>query len=582
VEHSTVPEACTTAWGRLATRAVAVVCALGLLVGAAPASPSQVAASDLSGQISSGRRSQAYFESVMLAQDAVIARIKSQSKATQRAFKHAKRSVAQRKHALWEARGVVAERARRLAELEAQHAQTPVEQIPPDWSARVKELRGELATATSRRVAIGKALRTSIRQRQARQHRLGALKRQRRGAVARRESAEAGLGAYIVEMTRLAQERAENQSSMRLSTVTGFTWPSVGRISQTYGCTGFRLNPRRGSCAHFHDGLDIVAPYGSRIASAADGVVAYAGWNPWDEGGRAWLMVVSHPDGYVTRYGHLVPSEIARVGEFVRQGQAIGRMGNTGRSTGTHLHFELLRGGDDVDPSAYLPEGMVTVKVAKPSRDRDRARQGSARKGADGGRAADRPKGGTPAGRTGEPSGADDRGRDSRARHAGSNDGRSRDARIQDADAPGASDDVERDVFALSWSADPGSVATTVVDVSGTPLATSRQPDGRRDMVAAGPRAAADPARRPADVLPVDAKADAADARTCPGLSPDDGLPGWPAGGGGAATPGHDGDAVAACVSLPGVGLADMPGRAPEDGFQGVPKPERGSSPVPS
>jgi hypothetical protein len=150
----------------------------------------------------------------------------------------------------------------------------------------------------------------------------------------------------------------------------------VGRLSQTYGCTGYRLNPRRGSCAHFHDGLDIVAGYGSRVSSAADGVVAYAGWNPWDESGRAWLMVVSHPDGYVTRYGHLLPGPIARVGQFVRQGEAIGRMGNTGRSTGTHLHFELLHGGTTVSPLTYLPAGMVTVKVARNAdkRGQDRGR----------------------------------------------------------------------------------------------------------------------------------------------------------------------------------------------------------------
>ena len=149
----------------------------------------------------------------------------------------------------------------------------------------------------------------------------------------------------------------------------------VGRLSQTYGCTGFRLNPPRGSCRHFHDGLDIVAGYGSRIRSAADGVVAFAGWNPWDEGGRAWIMVVSHPDGYVTRYGHLLPGGRARVGQFVRQGQAIGRMGNTGKSTGTHLHFELLRGSTPLSPWAYLPAGMVTMKPAKAPR---LARQGQA------------------------------------------------------------------------------------------------------------------------------------------------------------------------------------------------------------
>jgi hypothetical protein len=184
--------------------------------------------------------------------------------------------------------------------------------------------------------------------------------------VARRESAEGGLGAYIVQLTRLAAQRAEIQSNAQLSVSSaGFTWPSVGRISQTYGCTGFYLEPPRGSCRHFHDGLDIVSGYGSRIHAAADGVVAYAGWNPWDAEGRAWIMVVSHPDGYVTRYGHLIPGSLARVGQFVRQGEAIGRMGNTGKSTGTHLHFELLRGNTTVNPLAYLPAGMVTIKPAK-------------------------------------------------------------------------------------------------------------------------------------------------------------------------------------------------------------------------
>jgi murein DD-endopeptidase MepM/ murein hydrolase activator NlpD len=265
-----------------------------------------------------------------------------------------------------------------LAELEALHAGTPVELIPEDYADHLRSARSELAKAKNRRVQIGQHLRTAIRQRHARQYRLGVLKRQRSAAISRRESAEGGLGAYIVELTRLAQLRAEIQSDVRLTTSTGFTWPSVGRISQTYGCTGYRLNPRRGSCAHFHDGLDIVAGYGSRVASAADGVVAYAGWNPWDEGGRAWLMVVSHPDGYVTRYGHLLPGPLARVGQFVRQGEAIGKMGNTGRSTGTHLHFELLQSGTTVNPWTFLPAGMVTVKVARDAdrRDHDRAKDG--------------------------------------------------------------------------------------------------------------------------------------------------------------------------------------------------------------
>ncbi len=360
-----MPEACSSAWRRLASRALVLLCAVTLLAGASLAAPGVATGNELGSQISSGRRSQAYFESVMLSQDAALARIKGQTRLTHRALKQARRAVTHGKRALSTARHVVAERTGLLAELEGLHAGTPIELIPESHVDRLRSVRRELARAKSRRVQIGRQLRTAVRQRHARQYRLGVLKRQRSAAVSRRESAEGGLGAYIVELTRLAELRAENQSAAQLTTSTGFTWPSVGRISQTYGCTGYRLNPRRGSCAHFHDGLDIVAGYGSRVASAADGVVAYAGWNPWDEGGRAWLMVVSHPDGYVTRYGHLLPGALARVGQFVRQGEAIGRMGNTGRSTGTHLHFELLQGGTTVSPWTYLPAGMVTVKVAR-------------------------------------------------------------------------------------------------------------------------------------------------------------------------------------------------------------------------
>jgi murein DD-endopeptidase MepM/ murein hydrolase activator NlpD len=381
VERTSVPEACSSAWTRLASRALVLLCAVALLAGGGLVAPDVVTATELGDQISSGRRSQAYYESAMLAQDAALARIKAQAHLTHRALKQARRAATQSRHGLRVARHVVAERTRRLADLEALHAGTPVELIPEGYGDRLRSVRRELAMAKHRRVQIGQHLRTSIRQQHARQYRVGALKRQRNAAIARREAAEGGLGAYIVELTRLAELRAENQSDMQLGTSSGFTWPSVGRISQTYGCTGYRLNPRRGSCAHFHDGLDIVAGYGSRVASAADGVVAYAGWNPWDEGGRAWLMVVSHPNGYVTRYGHLLPGAIARVGQFVRQGEAIGRMGNTGHSTGTHLHFELLRDDSSLSPWTYLPAGMVTVKVARHADARAHARSHGKRDG---------------------------------------------------------------------------------------------------------------------------------------------------------------------------------------------------------
>ena len=295
-----------------------------------------------------------------------MAGIKTQMHITKRALKQASRTIKRSKRAHWNSTAIVQQRSAHLAELEARYAGAPPEAIPQGFPDRLSGVRREVARAKAHRQAAGRQFRAAIRARSARQYRLNVLKRSLRSAVARRESAEGGLGAYIVQLTRLAAQRAEIQSNAQLSvSSSGFTWPSVGRIAQTYGCTGFYLNPRRGSCRHFHDGLDIVSGYGSRVHSAADGVVAYAGWNPWDEGGRAWIMVVSHPDGYVTRYGHLIPGSIAHVGQFVRQGEAIGKMGNTGKSLGTHLHFELLLGSIPLNPLSYLPAGMVTIKPAK-------------------------------------------------------------------------------------------------------------------------------------------------------------------------------------------------------------------------
>ena len=131
-------------------------------------------------------------------------------------------------------------------------------------------------------------------------------------------------------------------------------WPTRGRISQSYGCTGFYLSPPRGSCRHFHDGLDIVSYRGSPIRSAAVGVVSYIGWNPWDQHGRAFMIVVAHPGGYETLYGHVLPTRRVRVGQLVKKGEVIGYMGNTGRSTGVHLHLELRRGRTTLNPLAFL------------------------------------------------------------------------------------------------------------------------------------------------------------------------------------------------------------------------------------
>jgi murein DD-endopeptidase MepM/ murein hydrolase activator NlpD len=132
------------------------------------------------------------------------------------------------------------------------------------------------------------------------------------------------------------------------------SWPTSGYITQEYGCTGFPWEPPRGGCAHFHDGIDIANSDGTPIRAADDGVVAWVGWAPHDGSDPAYVVIVAHSGGLVTYYGHLQSRSVVQRGEYVRKGQLVGYMGNTGHSTGTHLHFEVRTGGHTVNPRSYI------------------------------------------------------------------------------------------------------------------------------------------------------------------------------------------------------------------------------------
>ncbi len=123
----------------------------------------------------------------------------------------------------------------------------------------------------------------------------------------------------------------------------GFVWPAQGVLSSGYG-------PRRG---RMHKGIDIAAPVGTPIFAAAPGEVVTAGWN---NGGYGKLVKVSHPDGSLTLYAHNSKILVSK-GQQVQQGEKISEMGNTGYSTGPHLHFELHhQGRGAVNPIAFLPK----------------------------------------------------------------------------------------------------------------------------------------------------------------------------------------------------------------------------------
>jgi murein DD-endopeptidase MepM/ murein hydrolase activator NlpD len=122
-------------------------------------------------------------------------------------------------------------------------------------------------------------------------------------------------------------------------------WPTRGLITTYYGELG-PLSPRG------HSGLDIAAPEGSPVLAADQGEVLKAYWNDDGYGG---LIIVGHPSGYETWYGHLDSFDVAK-GQQVKRGEQIGEMGSTGYSTGPHLHFEVRQDGQLRDPLDFLNE----------------------------------------------------------------------------------------------------------------------------------------------------------------------------------------------------------------------------------
>jgi murein DD-endopeptidase MepM/ murein hydrolase activator NlpD len=111
---------------------------------------------------------------------------------------------------------------------------------------------------------------------------------------------------------------------------------------------GYRTDPFTGHGA-FHAGVDFAGPTGSRVIAVGPGVVSYSGWKQ----GYGNVVEVTHPTGYVTRYGHN-SRNLVRVGQSVQKNDAIAVIGSTGRSTGTHVHFEVLRDGNVLNPMKYL------------------------------------------------------------------------------------------------------------------------------------------------------------------------------------------------------------------------------------
>ena len=133
-----------------------------------------------------------------------------------------------------------------------------------------------------------------------------------------------------------------------LAAATPSIWPAQGWLTSTMG---HRADPFTGD-DDFHAGLDIAGERGQPVFVTAAGTVTHVGW----EGGYGNLVTVNHGFGLETRYGHLLDYNKVKVGQKVNRGDVIGHVGSTGRSTGYHLHYEVLANGKLLNPLQLLSQ----------------------------------------------------------------------------------------------------------------------------------------------------------------------------------------------------------------------------------
>ncbi len=129
-----------------------------------------------------------------------------------------------------------------------------------------------------------------------------------------------------------------------------------GRISSNFG---YRESPFK-EAKEFHSGLDISSRKGTPVLATADGFVVFAGYN----GDLGKQVVIDHGFGIVTTYGHLSEFKV-KVGQKVKRGAVIAKVGNTGRSTGPHLHYEVRLNNIPINPKKYIPQYLASRDLSK-------------------------------------------------------------------------------------------------------------------------------------------------------------------------------------------------------------------------
>jgi murein DD-endopeptidase MepM/ murein hydrolase activator NlpD len=160
----------------------------------------------------------------------------------------------------------------------------------------------------------------------------------------------ANAGSFEKNLHRVSIARAQADRLTRTLAAVPLRKPIAGDFELSSGF-GMRIDPFIRAPA-MHTGLDFRADPGDPVRATADGTVTTAGWN----GGYGKLVEIDHGNNLSTRYGHLSEIDV-KVGQRVRVGQIVGKVGSTGRSTGPHLHYETRIGNEAVDPQRFLRAG---------------------------------------------------------------------------------------------------------------------------------------------------------------------------------------------------------------------------------
>ena len=196
---------------------------------------------------------------------------------------------------------------------------------------------------------LEKAAKAALTQQNAQYQRLAADKAKLRRAIAAAAAARKKLQ-HRIDKIIASQVNHGNIPSQYNGTL---SWPMGGTVTQPFGCTGFSWEPPSGSCPHFHNGIDIVAPYGTAVHASGAGRIVYCGWNYADGADPAWIVIIAHSSSLTSWYAHMQPRCPAPTGSTVSRGQVIGHEGNTGHSTGAHLHWMVEFNGTFTNPRLF-------------------------------------------------------------------------------------------------------------------------------------------------------------------------------------------------------------------------------------